>query len=237
MSSVEQGLKSPANQDRKRLPALAAALVVAVSLGGCAQMKRDHIVVGSVPQDYRTTHPITIDEREITLDLPAAVDGGLLTSGEKATIAGYIDGYDGSTGSIVRVMVPSGSANEAAAMRKSNAIIAALQAAGVGASAITLDRYGVASAEAVAPIRLSYTALRAGTDACGRWPDDLSQNTENKNYENFGCSYQKNLAAQIANPTDLLRPRKRAPIDAEKRGTAIDDWQAETTLWENTIFY
>ncbi len=61
--------------------------------------------------------------------------------------------------------------------------------------------------------------MRAQTDKCGRWPEDILETSENKHYANFGCSYQNNLAAQIANPADLLGPRKQTPIDAANRET------------------
>ena len=64
--------------------------------------------------------------------------------------------------------------------------------------------------------------MRAHTDRCGRWPDDLLETTENKHYANFGCSYQNNLAAQVANPADLLGPRKQTEIDAENRDRVIN---------------
>ena len=50
-------------------------------------------------------------------------------------------------------------------------------------------------------------------------------NSENKHYANFGCSYQNNLAAQIANPADLIGPRKLSEVDAEKRGVVIDEYR------------
>jgi pilus assembly protein CpaD len=77
-----------------------------------------------------------------------------------------------------------------------------------------------------APIRLSYVAITAQTAPCGAWPEDLALNTlENRNYYNFGCATQSNLAAQIANPTDLVGPRQMSPIDAEQRGQVIDSWR------------
>ncbi|TIU72362.1 MAG: pilus assembly protein CpaD, partial [Mesorhizobium sp.] len=65
-------------------------------------------------------------------------------------------------------------------------------------------------------------SVKAQTDRCGRWPEDLLQTSENKHYADFGCSYQNNLAAQMANPTDLLGPRKQSDIDAENRSAVID---------------
>jgi len=68
--------------------------------------------------------------------------------------------------------------------------------------------------------------VRAQTDKCGRWPADLVETSENKHYADFGCSYQNNLAAQMANPADLLGPRKQTTIDAENRGAVIDVYRS-----------
>jgi pilus assembly protein CpaD len=50
----------------------------------------------------------------------------------------------------------------------------------------------------------------------------MLETSENKHYADFGCSYQNNLAAQVANPADLLGPRKQTEIDAENRDKVID---------------
>lgn len=219
----------------RALAGVSAILLAATLLPGCAAMKRDHVVVGSVPQDYRTNHPITISEREATLDL--AAESGELTKGEVDTLEGFLGHYDGSSGSIVRIMVPEGSANQAAAQRKASALAAALVKLGVSRGAVMTVPYGVVDAGAVAPVRVAYTSLKAGTDACGRWPEDLGDTTENRNYANFGCASQQNLAAQVANPTDLLHPRKQTPIDASRRGTAIAGWQGGESTFDETINY
>jgi pilus assembly protein CpaD len=53
----------------------------------------------------------------------------------------------------------------------------------------------------------------------------MLENSENKHWANFGCSYQNNLAAQIANPADLLGPRQPGDIDAQNRSHAIDQYR------------
>jgi pilus assembly protein CpaD len=67
--------------------------------------------------------------------------------------------------------------------------------------------------------------MTAQTNKCGRWPEDIADTTDNKHYANFGCSYQNNLAAQIANPADLLGPRKMTEIDAANRDRVIEVYQ------------
>ena len=51
---------------------------------------------------------------------------------------------------------------------------------------------------------------------CGLWPDDLGpsydpKHFENKQYYNLGCATQRNLAAMVADPADLVQPRAEAP--------------------------
>ncbi|MCK1975268.1 CpaD family pilus assembly protein, partial [Bacillus safensis] len=81
---------------------------------------------------------------------------------------------------------------------------ATLRRSGIKANNIAIENYPVESPDAAAPIRISYYAITAGTTPCGRWPDDLASTPENKHYANFGCASQNNLAAQVANPADLL---------------------------------
>ncbi|MDE1996302.1 MAG: pilus assembly protein CpaD, partial [Rhizobiaceae bacterium] len=44
----------------------------------------------------------------------------------------------------------------------------------------------------------------------------------------FGCASQNNLAAQVANPTDLIAPRAMSPIDADQRSKVIDNYRNGT---------
>ena len=95
--------------------------------------------------------------------------------------------------------------------------------------------YQAAPEEVSAPVRVSFAAMRAQTDKCGRWPEDILATSENKHYANFGCSYQNNVAAQIANPTDLLGPRKPTPIDPANRGRVIDEYQSGNSGFSENI--
>jgi pilus assembly protein CpaD len=71
------------------------------------------------------------------------------------------------------------------------------------------------------------------TSQCGQWPKDLINDFGNQNYYNFGCATQNNLAAQIANPEDLVAPRGVTPIDATRRNAAIKEYRERTTTIED----
>ena len=211
--------------------ALAAAL-----LAGCA--KRDSITVGSVPDDYRTNHPIVVEEREQVLDFPVGKSAHSMTSAQKATLDGFLAEYDRRAAPVVSVMIPAGSVNEAAARRVAEDFVAFMSRTGIPRQRIVLQSYGVESYDAAAPIRVSYPDMRAAVAGkCGRWPDDILNHAENKHYANFGCSYQNNLAAQVANPGDFLGPRRRTEVDAEKRSAVIDTYQTTVTEWEPEVEY
>ncbi len=200
--------------------AVVLALAAASLLAGCAN--RDSVVVGSIPDDYRTNHPIMISEKDQKLDLPVAASAKGMTQAQRQAVAGFLDAYDTAAAPVLTIATPAGSANEIAARAAGRDFARLAAANGVRKDRIAMMSYQAASAETAAPVRLVFTSIRAHTDKCGRWPEDVLETADNKHYANFGCSYQNNLAAQMANPADLLGPRKRTTIDAENRGEVID---------------
>lgn len=198
------------------------AVLAAALLAGCA--KRDSITVGAVPDDYRTNHPIVISENVEVLDIPVGVGQGGMTGDQRASLEGFLAGYDRNSAPVLTIMVPAGSANEVVAGYVAGELAHVIVRNGVPDYRISTVRYQ-AEAGAAAPIRVAYTAMKASAGKCGRWPADLTEDSENRHYANFGCSYQNNLAAQIANPADLLGPRKPTEIDAEQRMEVIDRYR------------
>lgn len=197
-------------------------LVAAGLLAGC--VKRDSVIVGALPDDYRTRHPIVLAEKEKTLDIPVPILSYRMTPQQSVAIDGFMDDYGDSGPTVVTILVPHGSANGPAASRVADDIAAFLRRGYVPEGYLQVLPYQ-ASAGEVRPVRLTYGRLEATVAPCGRWPEDLLDTYENRNYENFGCSYQNNLAAQVANPMDFLGPRKKTTIDAENRVGAIEKYR------------
>lgn len=215
----------PARSSRLRVYRSASpllAVVAAALLGGCADLHRDSITVGSVPDDYRTNHPIVISEKDQKIDLPVGAGDRGMTKSQRVTLLGFLDGYDKSAAPALTITVPTGSANEIAAAKAGHDFARLAVASGIRSNRILVTPYQVGSADVSAPVRVAYTTIKAQTDKCGRWPEDILHSSENKHYADYGCSYQNNLAAQMANPADLLGPRKPADIDAENRSAVID---------------
>ena len=215
-----------ANPDRRLLGIAAAPLLIAASLlSGCAGPGHS-VTVGAVPDDYRTNHPIIVSEKERTVDIPVATGDRNLTISMRETVRGAAQSYRSSASGAVRIMTPVGSANAGAASVLASQVAAVLRKEGVPGDRILSSPYPVSSPDDAAPIRIAFMAISASTGECGRWPEDLlADTTDNKHYANFGCATQSNLAAQIANPGDLIAPRGMTPIDAERRSTVIESYR------------
>nr|WP_183896807.1 CpaD family pilus assembly protein [Rhizobium skierniewicense] len=208
----------------RRAGLVLALLTTAALAQGCA---RDPMSTGAIPDDYRTRHPITLSEAQHSLDIPVSAGDNRLTVGMADTIKGFAQSYTATSSGVVQIQVPTGSANSAAASILKRQIRSVLTSSGIASSKIVETHYGAAPTGDAAPIRLSFIAMTAMTGQCGQWPEDLSDNTySNKNWYNFGCASQNNLAAQIANPMDLVGPRGMSPIDAERRSAVIGNYRA-----------
>jgi pilus assembly protein CpaD len=205
---------------RRRLLVGSALLL---GLAGCATDSGQDFV-SAVPDDYRIAHPIMIDERLQTMDVPIGIDAGLSTA-MRGNVAGFAQRFRTSRSPVMAIVVPDGSPNEVNAVRMSHQIHDVLVGAGVPPSALDFRRYSAGKKESGAPIRLAYSKIGAHVEGCGAWTDKLEQSPANRNYGNFGCATQANLAAMVDNPLDLVYPREMTPPDAGRRYSVLDGYR------------
>ncbi|EAU43360.1 pilus assembly protein [Fulvimarina pelagi HTCC2506] len=206
-------------------PLATASLVgIALALGACGNVH--HIEVGSVPDDYRTRHPIVVSEADEAIDIPVVTSDQKLAMSDSGRIEDFAHRFRRSGADTMTVLVPYGSRNAVAASSISHEAIRTLMKAGVRREQIVMQSYAAHDALGPTPIRLTFSTLVAQTGPCGRWPEDLNSTHENKNYANFGCATQQNLAAQIADPRDLLSPRGMGPVDGERRDQVIEKYRS-----------
>jgi pilus assembly protein CpaD len=215
--------QAPKQIKRSRAALTLAVFGIAAALTSCA---RDPMTTSGIPADYRQRHPIVLSEAQHSLDIPVAMGDHRLPAVVGENIRGFAQNYKAASSGIIQIQMPQGSANAPAASAMRKQIRQTLVSAGVEAGKIVETSYQADSANDAAPIRLSYIAMTAMTGQCGEWPEDLSNDTvTNRNWNNFGCASQNNLAAQIANPMDLMGPRGVSSVDAERRHTVIDAYR------------
>jgi pilus assembly protein CpaD len=218
------------NAARSMRLSLAAFSLVALAAmaSGCASPK-DGMVTGALSDDYRQRHPIVLTQAEHNVDLPVSAGERGLTPGARDTVRGFVQDYKAHSTGTIEILAPRGAPNTPSVVALRQQIRRELVANGIPSRLVVESFYPADGAGDAAPIRLRFTATTAVTNACGQWPADLSDNAfDNQNYYNFGCAQQNNLAAQIANPTDLVAPRAQTPIDADERSKIIDNYRAGT---------
>ncbi|MBV9519247.1 MAG: CpaD family pilus assembly protein [Hyphomicrobiales bacterium] len=205
--------------------AILAGVALSVALSGCGA---DRIVTnaGRDPSDYRDRHPIVITDKNRTLDIFVGANSGPLDSRQRQDLRAFVQEFRQHGKGVMMAYVPVGSTDPVGDARGIEAIRAALSGPRDHVP-LSVQPYMVEDPLLAAPIRLSFAELAARLPhSCGRWPKDLSgsgtrEGIENEQYWNFGCAYQQNIAAQTADPIDLVRPHVEERIDVVKRSNEI----------------
>jgi pilus assembly protein CpaD len=220
--------------DRHRAFRIAGALVgLAVALGACTHT--DEAVTASIPDDYRLRHPIAIQEANEQVVIFIGHARGGLSASQRADVMGLAQTWlHEATGAIV-ADVPVDTPNARAAADSLREVQALIAAAGVPPRGLVVHRYHPEDPRQLPAIRLSYPRISAVAGPCGIWPEDLGPSIknksyfENKSYYNFGCAYQRNMAAMIDNPSDLVQPRPETPAYTIRRSEAFEKYRRGTT--------
>lgn len=175
-----------------------ASLFTALLLAACANGPTSEV-------DPDVAYPITVGPHMERLSVgPDASANGKISTFASA----YLASGNGS----ITVSAPSADAGRRVADR--------LAAAGVPRDRIVMGAMSQGNA-----VELSYVGYGASSPACNNWPDNIASTFDNLPTVNFGCSTQHNLAAQIADPRDLVTPQPMTPPDTERRMIVIEKWR------------
>lgn len=215
----------------KRLAAVTALAGVAFSLGACKHAPDDVAFTSGVPTDYRLRHPIAIQEANRATEVFVGTGRGGLTATQRADVAGLGQAWlrEGTGGIIIDV--PARTPNARVAADSLREIQAILGAVGVPPRGITVRHYTPADPRQFATIRVNYPRITADAGPCGVWPDDIGPTVKNRGYfenspyYNLGCASQRNLAAMVENPSDLVQPRRESPSYTARRVFALEKYR------------
>ena len=214
---------------------IAGALVgLAVVLGACTHTD-EVVATASIPDDYRLRHPIAIREADQSIVVFVGQARGGLSASQRIDVMGLAQNWlrEGTAAIVADVPVDTANARTAAdSFRKIQALLAS---AGVPPRGIIVHHYRPQDPRQLPAIRLSYPKISAVAGPCGVWPDDLGPSVknkgyyENKPYYNFGCAYQRNMAAMADNPSDFAQPRSETPPYTARRTIAFEKYRKGAT--------
>jgi len=213
---------------------MAGALIgVAVMLGACVHTEQE--TTASVPTDYRLRHPIAVEEANQSIVVFVGRGRGGLTAEQRADVVGLAQSWMHDGTGAITADVPVDTPNARAAADSFREIQAMMATAGVPPRGLILRHYHPEDPRHLAAIRLSYPKMKAEAGPCGLWPDDLGPSVhdagynENTQYYNFGCAYQRNMAAMVENPSDLVQPRPETPVYTLRRSEGFEKYRKGVT--------
>jgi pilus assembly protein CpaD len=224
MSATQLRAALPIRTVAVRLLAVAGC---AASLAGCYT---DQTMPPNYPMDYRQRHPIAIREGVYTVEVFVGSKRGELTLDQRADVVSFGRRWRREAGGGIFIDLPSGTPNAAAAAGALAEVRSMLTSLGVPPQGIEVRPYRPSDPRTMAPLRLNYPRMTASAGPCGLWPHDFGptidrEHSENLEYWNFGCASQRNLAASVENPADLVQPRGEEPAYTPRRTTVGEKYR------------
>jgi pilus assembly protein CpaD len=195
----------------------ASYALAALCLAACATAPRSPAVAARSPD---ALYPLKAETASDQVALAIHAEG--LSPAQTQALRALAARRGDRMGGPVRLNAPRGAGDAARAAAALAGARAVLAAAGVPASEILVGGYDATDAQA--PLLASYAYDRAEIPKCGRQAE-FTRTAANEVDANFGCSVTANMAAQIANPSDILRPRGEDAPDADRRLTVLGKYR------------
>lgn len=207
------------------LPLMASAALAACAAAPTATS--DAAALARTPTELWANR-VTVQPDEIRLAVHA--DG--LSATQREALGVFLADWRATGGGPVTLRAPLGGADPAAVGRVTEGVRLQLAGAGVPAAQITLASYD-SGGDPLAPLVVGRERYRVNVPRCGQEWTNITLSANNEPQPNFGCATTANMAAQIANPSDLLGPAPVTPVDAQRRGVVLGKYRlGESTASE-----
>jgi pilus assembly protein CpaD len=192
--------------------------LLALALTACKHADEHTRVAGWELVDPAQRHPILVSQQPETLNVEVPRSSHGLSPSQRADVLAFAHRSEASDAGNSRLVIsaPSGSANETSAIQAVQEIGILLRDNGIPETSMSVEPFD-AEGHANPPVKVSFLRYVAEGPECGFWPTNLAREPRNLPMPNLGCAQQKNLAAMIANPADLVTPRSMTARPSERR--------------------
>jgi pilus assembly protein CpaD len=191
-------------------PVLLSALVLAPALllGAC---------MGSDAQrrGMESIHQPVVQRSDYLLDLQLA--GDRLASGESQRLTGWLDGLRVGYGDHVGLDDQG----------RSSAMVRGQVSGTLAARGMLISDEMPVTAAPIAPgtVRVVVSRMKATVPGCPDWEHRLDTTFEAATSPNYGCAMNRNLAAMVARPEDLIRGAGTGDTDPTTSSRAINSYR------------
>lgn len=192
----------------KRASRFLAGIVAVGFMTACAAPEHN---AGS----YQMQHKIRVTEEVVSVHLSVPASSGRLLQEEENGFKRFVRIFQLRGQSPVTVYVDESKADglpRAAVVRR---FVSASANAGIRSDSIQVMP-GSLGHEGDAPILAVFNAHAADAPECGNWDGKSAYRWANLRHEDFGCSYQRNLALSVANPNDFIEQQPMSAYGAQR---------------------
>ena len=193
----------------------AGALGAILIAGSCAVQNG----ADTISEDPLVNHPIAVEPSFQDLKLHFAGGDSGISTDDVVKFNNFLADYRTHGNGSLGISVPNGAPAHAAitffAERAAES--------GISRDKILVSTHDVANGDF--RVDISYISYSAKTDSCGDWSENLAFTADNQTPKNFGCSVQHNIAAQLADPRDLLGPRPMEAGDGARTAVVLDAYE------------
>lgn len=174
----------------------------------------------AVMEDPVANHPIAVEPSYQSIRVGYSPADSGIAPADRARFDTFITDYQQHGNGAIAISAPAGINSQQ---------MTAFFAQRINDMGVSKDHILVASHDAPdgdQRVEINYVSYQAHTDKCGDWSENLAYTADNLTPKNFGCAVQQNIAAQIADPRDLLQPRTSDDADAARRAVVITNYEA-----------
>ncbi|MEK6542385.1 MAG: CpaD family pilus assembly lipoprotein [Pseudomonadota bacterium] len=198
-----------------RLAISATALVIGATLSGCMGVGTP----GAMNRSLESVHQPIVRVANYALDV--AAPNGVLGPVEMRRVSDWLDAMEIGYGDTISV--DDSGAYNARAARDGVAMM-------VTRKGLLLSDHAPLTSGAIAPgsIRVVITRSSAHVSGCPDWSQRMNANWGNNTSANYGCASNSNLAAMVADPTDLVSGQPGTTNDPNAATRAINTYRAAT---------
>ncbi len=173
----------------------------------------------SIVEDGAVNHPIEVEPAYQSMKLYYSPADTGISPADQARFDSFVADYQDHGNGSIAVSAPAGINSK---------VMIGFFAQRINDMGVPKDHILVASHDAPdgdMRVEINYVSYQAHTDKCGDWSENLAYSADNLTPKNFGCSVQHNIAAQVADPRDLLGPRTMDAASAVRRATAMNNYE------------
>lgn len=201
---------------KRALVSAVFVLAAGLAVSGCASVSAGAV---DAPMTPLSRYSLQV---EPGLDrIALAVHDQGLSSNQHAALRGLAARYGASGAGHVRIESPAG--DDPVAVQQAWAVRTVLQAAGIPEDRIQMAAY--AAPDPRAPVLAGFETIRASIPDCAAEARNMGTRLSNQSSGGFGCAITANMAAQIADPRDILGARPMTPADSGRAAVVFDNYR------------